>query len=364
MTVRKCVFWLHLATGVVAGAVILVMSVTGVLLTYQKQMTTWADRSLYPVESLKGSGPLPIERLVTGTPGAVAVTVYSEPTAPALVSAGGRSLFVDPYSGAVLGEGSTAIRSFFRSVTEWHRWLSLSGPKRNSGRAITGACNLAFLFIVGSGLWLWFPRQWTVASIRQVIWFREGLRGKARDFNWHNVLGFWSCVPLFLVVLGGVIISYPWASNMVYRVTGNEAPAPGPQPLAAAPARPLVVNVEGVDALLLKAKTQVTDWRSINVRLPADALAPVTVAIDRGNGGQPQLRSTLVLDRTGSVVRWERFEDQNAGRQLRTWFRFVHTGEFYGVAGQTIAGLASVSGVLLVWTGIALALRRLRTVFR
>jgi hypothetical protein len=32
-----------------------------------------------------------------------------------------------------------------------------------------------------------------------------------------------------------------------------------------------------------------------------------------------------------------------------------------GFGGQTIAGLASLGGVFLVWTGIALALRRLRT---
>jgi uncharacterized iron-regulated membrane protein len=41
------------------------------------------------------------------------------------------------------------------------------------------------------------------------------------------------------------------------------------------------------------------------------------------------------------------------------WMRFVHTGEYYGVLGQTIAGIASAAGILLVYTGFALALRRL-----
>ena len=40
---RPLLFWTHLVSGVVAGAVVLIMSVTGVLLTYQKQMTLWAD---------------------------------------------------------------------------------------------------------------------------------------------------------------------------------------------------------------------------------------------------------------------------------------------------------------------------------
>ena len=38
--------------------------------------------------------------------------------------------------------------------------------------------------------------------------------------------------------------------------------------------------------------------------------------------------------------------------------RFAHTGEVLGIPGQTVAGLVSAGGVVLVWTGIALALRR------
>lgn len=45
MTFRAVIFWPHLAAGVLAGSVILIMSVTGVLLTYEKQMLTWVDRS-------------------------------------------------------------------------------------------------------------------------------------------------------------------------------------------------------------------------------------------------------------------------------------------------------------------------------
>ena len=48
----------------------------------------------------------------------------------------------------------------------------------------------------------------------------------------------------------------------------------------------------------------------------------------------------------------------STGRQWRSWLRFAHTGEVYGLAGQTVAGLVSAGGVFLVWTGLALTLRR------
>ena len=41
---RKIVFWFHLGSGLAAALVVVIMSATGVLLAYQKQVTAWADR--------------------------------------------------------------------------------------------------------------------------------------------------------------------------------------------------------------------------------------------------------------------------------------------------------------------------------
>ena len=84
----------------------------------------------------------------------------------------------------------------------------------------------------------------------------------------------------------------------------------------------------------------------------------MTFAIDRGDGGQPHLRSTLTLSRAGDVVSYESFASLTTGRRIRNVMRFAHTGEVLGLAGQTVSGLVSAGGVVLVWTGIALALRR------
>jgi len=109
------------------------------------------------------------------------------------------------------------------------------------------------------------------------------------------------------------------------------------------------------------AKGQVPGWRTINLRVPASDRAPVVFAIDLGDGGQPQNRSTLTLERaSGNVVSFETFSDQSLGRRLRSISRFAHTGEVLGLPGQTSAGLATAGAVVLVWTGLALALRRLR----
>lgn len=383
---RKILFWCHLAAGVAAGIVILIMSVTGVLLTYEKQIILWADTRNYQIAPpAAGASRLPVETLLARaeeSQGAAPmnITLRSDATAPAAVSlAGGRTIYLNPYSGEALGDGSPGVRNFFRTVTNWHRWLGAAGDNRAAGRAITGASNLLFLFIVASGLYLWWPRKWNWAQLRNILWFRRGLPGKARDFNWHNVIGFWCFAPLFIVVLSATVISYPWASNLVYRIFGETPPASNRGPAAAAPRGGAAesrggapgsrgseggssrVSVEGLDRLWSVAEQQTSDWKSISLRLPASAEAPAVFTIDSGTGGEPQKRATLTLDRaSGEVVRWEPFSSFSPGRRLRSILRFAHTGEVAGIIGQTIAGIVSLGACFLVWTGIALALRRLR----
>jgi len=371
---RRVIFWCHLVAGAVAGTIILIMSVTGVLLTYEKQMAAWADTKAYRVVPQPGAVRLAPDALVASVRAAnpaaapTTLTMWSDPAAPAsVVTAGPRTVFVNPYTGQVLGEGSAQPRAFFRRMTDWHRWLGVTGEGRATARMITGACNLAFLFLVASGFYLWFPRNWTWRQFRAVIWFKGGLRGKARDFNWHNAIGLWSAVPLFVVVLSGVVISYPWAGDLVYRVVGEAPPARAvPGPAAGRGGAPQGNTAGGqsqpratLDAAFARAEQQVAGWRSISVRIPGANAETAAFTIDRGTAGQPQKRGTLTVNtQTAEIVKWEPFASLSAGRRLRSYLRFGHTGEVWGLAGQTIAGFASLGGAVLVYTGIALAIRR------
>ncbi len=375
MSLRSFLFWCHLACGVCAGAIILIMSVTGVLLTYQRQMLAWADARGLDITVPSGAVALPIEEVLARVAAArpdtapTAVTVSSDPGRPIAVSVGQRTLQVHPYTGAVLSEGAVGMRAFFRSVTDWHRWLAASGNSRASGRAITGAANLAFLFIVGSGIILWLPKTLSWIHVRPVLLFRRSAIGKARDFNWHNVIGVWSAIPLFIVVLGGVVISYPWASDLVYRAAGEAPPQrarPGGPGEASRGGRPGGVGraepsapMAGLDNSIALATGQVPAWRTATVRIPGAAGQPAAVTVDSGTGGQPQKRQTIEIDRQSqTITKVDGYADQTPGRRARTWLRFAHTGEVFGLPGQTIAGLVSFGGAVLVWTGLSLSLRR------
>ena len=354
---------MHLTAGVTAGLVILVMSVTGVLLTYERQITEWADGHSVtpPAPNARRSASSSSRRSraragATSSPRSRCV----RSRAPAAFSFGrGPILFLDPYSGKILGEGSRRARAFFRTVTDWHRWLGQSGDARPLARAVTGAANLIFLFIVLSGIYLWWPKSFGSRQLAPVTAFQRGLAGKARDFNWHNVFGFWSALPLAFVVASGVVMSYPWANDLVYRIAGSEPPRRGQAPARADGAR-AEISLAGLDRALQTAQSQMPGWRSVSLRVPTAPDAPFSFGFDTSSGARrPSTRAQVVVDRrSGELVRFEPYASQPRGQKVRGWLRFIHTGEAFGAFGQTVAGLASAGAVMLVWTGLSLALRR------
>lgn len=361
MPLRRLFFWLHLTAGLTAGLVVVVMSVTGVLLGFERQALAFAERDLRATDAEAQLASLPVSQLVASIPSdepPSRVVLRSDAHEPFAVTYGrDRTVFVNRATGKVLGEGAVSLRRFFQRNEELHRNLALKA----AGRKITGAANLLFLFIVLSGLWIWIPRVFSRATLRHITLFKRNVTGRARDFNWHNVFGIWSFAPLVLIVFSGVVMSYPWANALVYRALGSEAPSPPQQQQGGRGERSRRIDDRLFDAALAAAARVEPHWQSISVRLPLSQKKPVSFAVDAGNGARPDRRSQLLIDpRSGALVEHKTYASQSAGQKARAWLRWIHTGEAGGMAGQIVATAASAAAVLLAWTGIALALRRFR----
>jgi uncharacterized iron-regulated membrane protein len=171
---------------------------------------------------------------------------------------------------------------------------------------------------------------------------------------------------LLFIVTTGIIISYPWASNVLFKMTGSQPPSRGWRGGARshnAPNRdgnvsPLTQS-QSLNDIVLVAKRQVPGWNSITVEVPESQDRTVNVSIDTSMGGQPEKAWQLAIDRqSGRIETAKRFSDNNLGTKLRAWARFTHTGEEFGLVGEAIAALACVGAVMLVWTGLSMAIRR------
>lgn len=361
---RKIIFWLHLSSGLLAGIFIFIMCVTGALLAFEPNILEFAESEMRVVEvqsetAEKLTAAEIIEKVRQAKPEAKpsGITFQNEKSSAVTVALGrDGQLFVNPYTGEITGEGASGWRGAFRVIEDAHRWLALSGDGRTVGKSLNDAANLLFLLLAISGLYIWFPRNLSWRNFKAVLWFRRGLKGKARNFNWHNTIGFWTSLVLIILTLTGVIISYQWAGNLLYTLTGNEVPRQQPRPPNQTEKQEFVLP-ENLNEIFARAENH-TNWKTISLRLPVTNDSAV-FTIDEGIYRNKFGRSTLTIDtKTSEVSKWESYGEQNAGRQLRSWARFTHTGETFGFIGQFIAFLACVGGAFLVWTGISLALRR------
>lgn len=419
---RPIIFWMHLLAGIIAGTAIGIMCFTGASIGFEKQLVAWAERDARQVAVPAADAPrLPLRTLLenarTAKPDArpSAITISADPAA-AVTLAYGRdgAVYANPYTGEIRTPASTRMHDFMNLMEDWHRVLALSGDNRPIGKAINGACNLAFFVLAVSGLYLWWPRSWSWRGFKAIAVVNFSSAGKARDFNWHNAIGLWTAPILIVLTLTAVPISYRWGGTLIYQLAGEEPPAAapgGPSP-GGAPATPIVelkrptpdARPLSQDALIALVQKQFPLWEQITLRTggnqrgggrPAGEGAPAqrsearpaaASSIENPNskienppaaGGErrtPQpvtltvkvpgtwprtATTTLTLNPfTGEALKTEGFADLSTARQIRTWTRFLHTGEALGPIGQLIATLACLGGCVLVYTGFALAWRR------
>jgi uncharacterized iron-regulated membrane protein len=334
----------------------------------------WADRHLRTVTPpAPGAAPLGLDALLARVretrPDArpTLVSVRSSPGASVTLGFGrDDALFANPYTGEIIGPGSRT-HSAMRVIEEWHRWLG----GRDVGRPVTGVANAVFVVLVVTGCVLWWPRAWSRRAVGAVTLFRSGLRGRARDVNWHNVAGFW-CAPVLLILsLTGLVMSYQWANDLLFRLAGSEPP-PAPVAPAAQGRGPRGEERGGrhgpagqpirLDPLLARAREHApAGWVSISLRMAPRPDGPVTALIAGPPSWHPSPRSIVTLDPVrAAVIAWEPYETQSLGRRLRAWVRVAHTGEALRLPGQVVALGGSLGAVMLAWTGLALAWRRWR----
>ncbi|MEJ1972891.1 MAG: PepSY-associated TM helix domain-containing protein [Lacunisphaera sp.] len=421
---RQIIFWSHLVIGLTGGLVIAMMAVTGTTMAFEKQLVAWAERDVALVKSTDAPRR-PLDELQKAFRAAQpesrlsAITVSANPAAALIFTAGREDIFyVDPYSGEIHPASAPKLRSFLHTMEECHRWLTLSGDKRNLGKAVTGAAASLFLLLAISGLYLWWPRSLSWRGFKAGLAFNFQLAGKARDFNWHNVIGFW-CLPMLLITtLTGVIMSYRWANDALFRLAGTEPPAqeaPPAQPVfeikrPSPDARPL-----GYDVLLASVRKDFPLWDSMTLRVggnqrgqrpggntaagvpaaganaptpaktgspgaaaqnpearrerpagggggagePRRGPQPVALSVHESNQWPRTASTALTLNPfTGEVLKREAFSDQSTGRQARFWARHLHTGEALGLVGQILQTISSLGALFLVYTGFALGWRR------
>ena len=360
---RNIIFWTHLSIGLVSGAIVFVLCLTGAILAFELQIVAFAEHDARARPAQAGAELLPPAELVAKvTPAAderiVSLEWSADQDMPVRALTDKRTVtLLNGYTGEVLGSGATGLRGFMRWITELHVNLVL----QISGHWVVALANVGFVFLIVSGLWLWWPRQWRWKAFRAAMTPRLTLSGKARDWNWHTTLGFWFLLPLLIIATSGLVLSFGAVDKWwkAFASTNLLSPALPVTPLVNAATAPTAPTTWPQWMAMIAQRNP--GWRSLVLSGTGapnkDGLMTCTV-----NFGTPRQRAstvTMKLDtRSGQISEERRWANDDGTNRARAIARLGHTGEILGTGGQALGLLACLAGCVLVYTGFALSWRR------
>lgn len=350
---RKIFFWLHLVLGAAGGLVIATLAFTGAAMAFEPQILGFLEPNAGSVELVPGAPRLTPQELLDGVkakypdkrPGGLVLS--ADPQKPVLVQvAGAHAVSVHPQTGDIVAERTPS--NFFTIMLLLHIRLS-SGT---AGNWIVTLSNVFFILLCVTGLYLWWPKTWR--AVRGVTRFNFKLKGRLLHWNLHNVVGFWSLAVLFVISVTGLMMSYRWASDILYTISGTPRPEPAPVVKLAddAPRFPL-------DDAVARAGEIAPGWQTAAVLPPGRRSGAYTLIIRESGAGENERSRLYLHGGTGEVLRWDRYEDFSTARKLRGYVLPLHQGSLFGLPGRIVAFAACVAALALVVTGYVLAWKRL-----
>ncbi|GAB3295266.1 PepSY-associated TM helix domain-containing protein [Hymenobacter tenuis] len=282
---------------------------------------------------------------------------------------GGPKVFVNPYTASVTGELNYR-ETFFFTMMALHRGM-VGGA---IGKLIVGVSTVMFLFIIGTGIVLWWPA--TRKAMKQRLQVKWSGGWKRLNHDLHIVLGFYSALFLFVFAFTGLAWSFEWFNKGIYAVTNSPMQRPEPPvsvvPGTAAPAAPVEAPAApetalatppslSPDAALARARELAPNAVYYTLQLPKDETGSIRVATLRPNAVYENATDEVYLDQySGQVLSQQTYEQRNLGQRVRGMFKPIHTGAVFGLPSKIIGLIVCVLGFTFPITGTILWLNRLR----
>ncbi len=263
---------------------------------------------------------------------------------------GGSQAFVNPYTGQVAGLQSQRSPFFF-TMFSLHRWL-LAG---DTGKLIVGISTVVFLFILLTGIVLWWPQNQKI--LRQRLKLKLDGGWKRINHDLHIVVGFYSAIFLFAFAFTGLAWSFQWFNDGIYWITGTENVRPEP-PLSAFREGATAVTF---DQVLAAARRESPGADFYTIQSPKEADGAYSVTLMPEHAAHERATNQLFFDQyTGALIGKALYTEKNLGQRVRATFYPIHVGSIAGLPGRIIAFLACLAGVTFPVTGIILWLNRLK----
>lgn len=390
---------IHLWLSVPFGLIITLVCFSGAMLVFENEVNEWFRRDLYYVETVKES-PLPMDKLLekvaTTLPDSVSVTgvsISSDPGRAYQVSLSKprrASLYVDQYTGEVKGKSERS--GFFMFMFRMHRWLLDSMNPGNEGifwgKMIVGVSTLLLVFVLISGIVIWWPRTRKALKNSLKITATKGWRRFWYDL--HVAGGMYALIFLLAMALTGLTWSFPWYRTAFYKVFGVEVQqraAQGHEQKSDAQKRDTKLAVhqekkreenegrkgersgraENNHSDMYSVTSPFVYWQEIYDKLRRQnpeykqisiSSGTASVSFNRFGNQRASDRYSFNTD-NGEFTETSLYQHQDKSGKIRGWIYSVHVGNWGGMFTRILTFIAALLGAVLPLTGYYLWIKRL-----
>ena len=204
-----------------------------------------------------------------------------------------------------------------------------------------------------SGIVLWWPKNWK--KVKQRLTIKKGVRWRRRNYDLHNVLGFYSLFFAAIFAITGLVWGFEWFRNSYYTtISGGDSFVPYQEPLSDTTNK-IKLNVPAVDRVWALMNNEHANAEYIEVHFPETSASPISANanVDEATYWKTDYRyfDQYTLEELNVNHLWGRFNDADNGDKLMRMNYDIHVGAIGGITGKVIAFFISLIVASLPVTG-------------
>ena len=380
-------FQLHWFFGFVFGILLLLIGVSGAVLSYEKEILQAINKDTYFVNIPQDKQILStkeiLEKYQTENPDSKinSISFSSDKSSSVVLNIAskdpnnrrGESIYLNPYTAEVLPQ--IEGKDFFMFFFKLHRWLTFEGDTQWIGKNAVALATIACIILTIGGVIVY----WSRVKNNFLKSFTFSFKSKNRAFlsTMHSAIGMW-VVPFFLLMcFTGLYWSYDWYRSAMFTIMQVEQPKRAEQ-LAQTQEdnkekeqnktqnndKSNLNRQNKIESISYENAQKVADifnqnvsrdYKNANLRLTPSKDGIYTISYLYADATHFRESNSMEIDPNKSlVVKETKFEDKKLNEQLMSSMLPLHSGEYFGWIGQLLMFIASSLMALFVITGYML----------
>jgi uncharacterized iron-regulated membrane protein len=361
---KKQIGKVHLCLGLVSGIIVFVISITGCILAFEQEIKNVTQPYMFY------DGPTDGKLLPPSVLTAIAEKELPGKKAKGvLYDAPGRNaqvgfynldpeyyyvVYLNPFTGKV-SKVWNEDGDFFHFILHGHFYLWLP---ESVGQTVVASATLIFVVMMISGVVLWWPKNKSASRQRFSIKWNASWRRK--NYDLHNVLGFYAMSVGIVLALTGLVWGFEWFSQGVYTATGGEGSDIYYNPNSDTIVVSKVAEpIQAVDRAWLSLQKEYPKNEGLNISIPHLRSESIYSYVNFRAGTYYKVDYTYFDQHTLEPIKVTgpysgKYSHASFAQTLRRMNYDIHTGAIWGLPGKILMFCASLICASLPVTGFVI----------